>query len=159
MQVSNKGSSLLHSKYALLRWFEGTGSEPREEYVEVMDDRACQKTIRGSVELSQETEVTLIGIDYTAEATVRACQNEDSLFLVTLALKAPARDSSSSHDAGALSVDDFITEEQEAAILAEIAEETLVQQVLSGAIPDELDGPSPWQTLYPRSADGQSLRH
>lgn len=159
MKVSNKGSSLPHSKYALLRWFEGADSETREERVEIMDDRVCQKTIRSSMELSQETEVTLIGMDYTEQAIVRGCRNENNFFLLALALKAPARVSGLSRDPGAMSVDDLITEEQEAAILAEIAEETLVQQTSSSATKDELDRPSPWQTLYPRSAQRQSLRH
>lgn len=159
MQVNNKSSSIPHSQYALLRWFEGPQCDPREEYVEVVDNQVCQTVIRSSLELSRETEVTLIGKDYVSEGIVQACRTEDTWFLLTLAAKLPHRDGNPL-DPGALIVNDFLTEEQEAAILAEITDQTLVDQALSGIVAESgLDTPSPWHTLLPNSAQSQLLRH
>jgi hypothetical protein len=144
----------------LLRWFEGPESNPREEYVEVIDEQMCQTVIRSSCELSRETEVTLIGKDYTAQGVVQACRVENDRFLLTLVARPLHRDSGSYLDPGSLAVDDFLTEEQEAAILAEIAEERLVEQALSGLDAESgLDTPSPWQTLQPHSGHRHLLRH
>ena len=160
MQVSNKSSSLPHSQYALLRWLEGSQSDPREEYVEVIDDRVCQTVIRSSLELSRETEVTLIGKDYTAEGIVEACQSENTWFLLTLTAKSPRRVGAANRDPGTLAVDDFLSEEQEAALLAEITGQTLVEQALANVPGDEsLEAPSPWHTLRPGSAQSQLVRH
>ena len=159
MQVNNKSSSLPHSQYALLQWFEGPQSDLREEYVEVIDDRVCQTVIRSSLKLSRETEVTLIGKDYTAEGIVQACESENTWFLLTLAAKLPSRDGNRL-DPGALVVDDFLTEDQEAAILAEITEQSLVDQALTGIVAESgLDTPSPWHTLPPNPGQSQLLRH
>lgn len=157
MQVSNKGSSLRHSEYAVLRWFEG--QQLQEECVEIVNNQVCKTVIRSPFELVRETKVTLIGKDYTAQGIVEASQSESKCFLLTLASRGFHRDIGSSLDPGTLSVDDFFGEDQEAAILAEIAEETLVQQALSDLTSDALEGPSPWQTLQPDSTQNSVLRH
>jgi hypothetical protein len=136
----------------LLRWLEGPQSCPREEYVEIIEDQVCQTIIRSSLELSRETEVTLIGKDYTEHGIVQACESENTWFLLTLRAKVSHRPGNATLDPGALMVDDFLSEEQEAAILAEVSEEVLVQQALSGL--EETDGadtPSLWHAVQPGS--------
>lgn len=153
MQVSNKSSSLPHSQYVLLRWFEGPQSCPREQYVEVIEDQVCQTIIRSSLELSRETEVTLIGKDYTEQGIVQACQSENSCFLLTLRAKLSPRNGGSPLEPGALLVDDFLSEEQEAAILAGVTEEVLMQQALSDLEGSDVTGTlSPWHAVQPGSA-------
>lgn len=125
MQVSSSNTrSLRQSNYALLRWFEGPQSQPREEFVEVLNDRVTGTVVRSSLKLNRETAVMLIGNGYTEEGVVQCCTSEDTWYLVTLAGKIPGSKSASAPDPGVLAVDDFLTEEQEAAILAELAEES-----------------------------------
>jgi hypothetical protein len=143
----------------LLRWFEGPQSDPREEYVEVIDDEVCQTVIRSSRELSRETEVTLITKDCTAQGVVQACRTEGSSFLLTLAAKLPRREGAGTYDPGTLVVDDFLSEEQEAAILAEINDQALVNQALSDLLDDSIETPSLWHPVQPGSAHGQLLPH
>ncbi len=123
MQVCSDASSLAHSKYALLRWFEGPQSEVREEFVEIINDQVSQTTVRSSLKLNRATAVTLIGKDHTEEGVVECCQHEKTWFLLTVVNKLPGRDGGFIPDPGLFAVDDFLTEEQEAAILREVADQ------------------------------------
>ena len=119
MQVSSNVSSIAHSNYALLRWFEGSQTQPREEFVEVIQDQVSHTVVRSSLKLNQETAVTLIGKDYTEEGIVQGCQSEDAWFLLTVVGKLPNRDGGFVPDPGVFALDGFLSEEQEAAILRE----------------------------------------
>ncbi len=126
MQVSGNSSFLARSNYALLRWFEDSQGQPREEFVEVIKDQVSHMVVRSALKLNQETAVTLIGKDYTEEGIVQRCQSEDTWFLLTVVGKLPNRDAHFVPDPGVFAVDDFLTEEQEAAILRELEEQPIV---------------------------------
>lgn len=166
MQVSSEPGPLPYFKYALLRWFEGPRSNHREELVEIVDDHECQTVVRTSFELHPETKVSLITENYTEESVVQACQSEKTFFLLRLEARQHSRDARAAIDPGLFSVNDFLTEDQEAAILEEVAEQVLLEQAVSGLGAGELADASPWQAIQPGaggsvrySGQSQSLRH
>jgi hypothetical protein len=152
LQASSKSGLLPHSQYALLRWFEDPRSKPREELVEIIKDQVCQVVVRSFSELRQEAEVTLVTEGCTEESVVQACERESAGFLLTLGIKQPRRDGRSAFEPGVFSVDDFLTEEQEAAILEEVAEQALIEQAVSDLGSDELPDASLWHAVQPGSA-------
>lgn len=171
MQVSSEPVPLPYFKYALLRWFEDPRSKHREEVVEIVNDHAYQTVVRSALELHPETKVSLITEDYTEESVVRACQSEETWFLLTLEGSQHHGEARVAIDPGVFSVNDFLSETQEAAILEEVAEEVLLEQAMSGLGAGQLPGASPWQAVQPGSAavtanssvtysgQTQSLRH
>jgi len=126
LQVSGNVSSIACSNYAVLRWVEGPQAQPREELVEVVKDQFSQTVVRSSLRLDRETVVTLVGKNYTEEGVVQCCQSENTWFLLTLAGKLSNRDAGFLPDPGVFAVNDFLSEEQEAAILREIDDEQAI---------------------------------
>jgi len=165
LQVSSEPGPLPYFKYALLRWFDDPRSKHREELVEIVDDHECHTVVRSSFDLEPETKVSLITENYAEESVVQACQSENTWFVLTLKSTQNHRDVSAAIDPGVFSVNDFLTEEQEAAILEEVAEEVLLEQAASELAAGELTNASPWRAVQPGTAGGsysgqtQSLRH
>jgi hypothetical protein len=90
--------------------------------------------------------------DCTEESVVQACEGEAAGFLLTLQIKQPNRSGRSAFDPGVFAVGDFLTEEQEAAILEQVAEQVLLEQAVSDLAADELPDASLWQAVQPGSA-------
>jgi hypothetical protein len=104
---------------ALLCWSETPHSPAREEFVEVLESHLTGAVIKSSLEVSEQTKVTLIGKDYTRIGIVKSCREDGKSFILTISMGdadvlQPVLEDC---DPGVLTVDSFLTEEEEAKIL------------------------------------------
>jgi hypothetical protein len=104
---------------ALLCWSDPPNSPVREEFVQILQSHLTEAVIRSSLEVSEETKVTLIGKDYTGIGIVKSCRRDGESFILSIIRTDESFQTTlpSSADPGALVVDDFLTEEQESKIL------------------------------------------
>jgi hypothetical protein len=107
---------------ALLCWSEAPHSPAREEFVQVLESHLAEAVIKSSLEVSEQTKVTLIGKDYTGIGTVKSCRRDGKSFILTISIGdaemlEPMRED---RDPGVLTVDSFVTEEEEAKILQDL---------------------------------------
>ena len=112
----------------LLRWFERPGPEfCRELRVEIIEARSSQATVSSSIQMVENTEVSLVARHGVESGTVESCRPDGAKFLVTIRFRPPGRLAfrSGDRDPGVLASDDFLTEEQELAILREVEEEII----------------------------------
>jgi hypothetical protein len=114
------------SGQALLCWFETPNSPSREEFVQVLESHPSVALIKSALQVSEQTKVTLIGKDYTGIGIVKSCRKDGKSFILTIGMgdESVKLTPSSQPDPGALVVDDFLTEEQEAKILEELSDST-----------------------------------
>jgi len=109
---------------ALLCWSEAPYSFSREEFVQVLESHLSEAVIKSALKVSEETNVTLIGKDYTGIGIVKSCRKDGESFILTIRME---EDQSNvprcgDVDPGVLTVDNFLTEEQEAKILDDLEE-------------------------------------
>jgi hypothetical protein len=118
---------------ALLCWSEAPHSPSREEFVQVLESHLSEAVIQSARRVSEETKVRLIGKDYTGIGIVKSCRKEGHSFILNIWIG----DEESSlppfpaKDPGILSVENFLTEEEEAKILEELEDWTSRFQVVS----------------------------
>lgn len=110
------------SDQALLCWSDSPNSPVQEEFVQIVESHLNEAVIRSAVEVSEETKVTLIGKDYTGIGIVKSCRKDGKSFILSVGLteESAQRTLPRDRDPGALVVDDFVTEEQEAKILEDL---------------------------------------
>jgi hypothetical protein len=111
------------SSAVLLRWSDAPDRPWREILAKVLHSDAYGATICSSLRLTEETEVRLLRDRRCDCGIVRACREEGSEFILTIWLTESSvpRSEEPDRDPGVLVVEDFLTEEQEERILAEIA--------------------------------------
>jgi hypothetical protein len=109
------------SNTVLLRWSDFPDVPPREILVKVLYSDAYGATICSSLRLTKDTEVQLLRQGRFDRGTVRACREEGSEFILTIWLTASSMPEFEGPDRDVLVVDNFLTEEEEERILAEIA--------------------------------------
>lgn len=101
----------------ILRWSETCDSAFHEHLVEVISSQQAETVIRSPISLQEQTPVILLEIK--ANGIVRSCHKEGSGFIVTISAKDEINrfSSGSQRDPGLVSVDDFLSEAQEAELL------------------------------------------
>jgi hypothetical protein len=110
------------SDQALLCWSEPPTSPWHEEFVQVLKTHLSEAVIKSAFKVNEKTKVTLIGKDYTGIGIVKSCEEDGKNFILTVLMgeQKAAPISNSPSDPGALLVDQFTTEEQEAKILQDL---------------------------------------
>lgn len=133
--MSASGCSLEDSDKLLLRWSEDAFSPSREEVVEILESRVSEAVIRSDLQVVEKTKVDLVGKNSTESGIVRSCRPSGEKYIVTISMNPQGPSSGPEFDPGVLMIDNFMTEDQEAAILEEVDEEIRRQQfrALSGA--------------------------
>ena len=81
-----------------------------------------EATIKSTLEVREQTKVTLIGKDYTGIVIVTSCRGDGQSFILTISMgkDQSAGSPSLQRDPGVLAVDSFLTEEEEAKILQDL---------------------------------------
>jgi hypothetical protein len=111
-------SSSGDSGQLLLRWSDGSNFVSREEFVDVLSRQLSRITVRSGTAIAQDTPVFLAGEQYIANGIARSCRKDSNSFILGILIDTESNIySASARDPGVFVVEDFITEEQEAAIL------------------------------------------
>jgi len=132
-QMSVSTSILLNSSQVLLRWSDGPNSPCREEVVDLVEAEPRKILTRGALEVTENTQVHLIGNYYIADGVIRSCQKDGTWFLATIAIDENSSvQSCSARDPGIFAVEDFLTEQQEAEILMSLGDDTPRAALSSG---------------------------
>ncbi|MBV8808383.1 MAG: hypothetical protein JO033_06875 [Acidobacteriaceae bacterium] len=91
--------------------------------MELLEEHRSEPMVRSALAITELTRVYLIEREYVRTGIVRSCQPEEGSFILTIDISdVSVIEASSERDPGVFAVEDFITEEQEAAILREIEE-------------------------------------
>jgi hypothetical protein len=102
----------------LLRWSDGSNSASREEFVDVLSRQLSGIVVRSGSALAENTPVCLAGEQYIANGIARSCRKDFNSFILGILIDSETRiHNSSALDPSIFSIDDFLTEEQETAIL------------------------------------------
>jgi hypothetical protein len=103
----------------LLRWSDGSNFVSHEEFVDVLSRQLSRITVRSGSAIAQDTPVFLAGGQYIANGIARSCRKDSSnSFILGILIDTESNiHSGSARDPGIFVLEDFITEEQEAAIL------------------------------------------
>jgi hypothetical protein len=105
----------------LLRWSDDSSSPSREEFVDVLSRQLSKIFVRSACQLAEDTPVFLAGRKYSANGRAGSCQKEASSFILGILIDNESHiQLESDWDPGVLVIDDFLTEEQEDAILANL---------------------------------------
>ena len=108
------------SSKIILRWSDPPSAPLAELPVEIVDEDNFEPIIRAPLKISEQTPVTLLTENFMVNGIVRSCRTDRNSFLLTIAtedLSAERLERAQFRDPGALVVDDFLTEEEEAKIL------------------------------------------
>jgi hypothetical protein len=108
------------SKGIILRWSDTPSSPTLELPVEIVNEDDYEPIIRAPLKVGEETPVTLLSKDYMVNGIVRFCRADKNSFLITVSTAGTPEEqlnASFFRDPGALVIDDFLTEEEEAKIL------------------------------------------
>jgi hypothetical protein len=107
-----------NSGQLLLRWSDDSNFAVREEFVDVLSKQLSRITVRSGSAIAQDTPVFLAGTQYTANGIAWSCRKDSNSFILGILIDSESDiHSGSERDPGIFSVEDFITEEEEAAIL------------------------------------------
>jgi hypothetical protein len=102
----------------LLRWSDGSSFASREEFVDVLSRQLSGIVVRSSSAIAENTPVCLAGAQYIANGIARSCRKDSNSFILGILIDTESKiHNTSALDPAIFSVDDFLTEEQEAAIL------------------------------------------
>lgn len=119
------------SGQAVLRWSEAPNCSSREEFVELIEARRFEAIIRSNRKVRVNTLVYLTGKHYASTGIVRSCRKDGHSFLLKIGTDEDITVRFSDLDPGVLTIDDFLTEEQEAQILKDLEEENSRNTVFS----------------------------
>jgi hypothetical protein len=102
----------------LLRWSDDSKFASREEFVDVLSRQLSGIVVRSSSAIAENTPVCLAGAQYIANGIARSCRKDSNSFILGILIDTESKiHNTSALDPAIFSVDDFLTEEQEAAIL------------------------------------------
>lgn len=106
----------------LMQWYEVPGTALRQEMVELLQAQPSEAVIRSAVKLSVNTRVYLKTSTHVWNGIVLSCRPEDLHFVVAIApRKGEHITTAFAVDPGVLDVENFMTEEQEQAVLDQLA--------------------------------------
>lgn len=111
---------LAQSSQILLRWSDALSACALESPVELVDSDNPEPIVRAPRSVCEDTPVTLVASGYMVNGIVRFCRADKESYLITVSTCEISEDRfemAQFHDPGALAVDDFLTEEEEAKIL------------------------------------------
>jgi hypothetical protein len=112
----------------ILRWFENPSAPAIELPVEVVDADHSELILRVSLKIGEQTPVTLLAKDYMVNGIVGLCRPDRNMYLITVAtddVSVEQVEGARFRDPGALVVDDFLTEEEEAKILESLQDSSV----------------------------------
>jgi hypothetical protein len=118
--MSVSASALIQgSGHLLLRWSDTSISH--EEFVEVVTRQPTKIVVRSVFEVAENTRVYLTGTQYSVDGVARTCQKDANSFLVVIEVEQESSvQTRFDWDPGIIAVESFLTEEQEAEILASL---------------------------------------
>lgn len=111
---------LAQSSEIILRWSDTPFAPARESLVELVDSDGAEPLVRGPFRIGEDTPVTLVAKGYMVNGIVRFCRADKQSYLITVStygISEQQTEAAHFRDPGALAVDDFLTEEEEAKIL------------------------------------------
>jgi hypothetical protein len=105
----------------LLRWSDDMNSSSHEEFVDVLSRQLSKIVVRSAFQVAEDTRVFLAGRQFSANGRADSCEKAASSFILGILIDDESHfQLESDWDPGVLSIDDFLTEEQEAEILANL---------------------------------------
>jgi hypothetical protein len=111
---------LAQSGQIILRWSDAASAPALEWPVELVDSENPDPVVRAPRRVGEDTPVTLVAEGYTVNGIVTFCRADKDSYLITVSISEISQDQlETAHfrDPGALAVDDFLSEEEEAKIL------------------------------------------
>jgi hypothetical protein len=89
--------------------------------VYLLEAHSCGAVIRSAREVLEKTQVYLVADEYRVIGVVRSCRKEGNCFILKIVITENSSiEHPSERDPGIFAIDDFLTEEQEAAILRDL---------------------------------------
>jgi hypothetical protein len=128
---------LAQSGEIILRWSDTPFAPARESLVELVDSDDAEPLVRAPFRIGEDTPVTLVAKSYTVNGIVRFCRADKQSYLITVSTYGISEQQSEAahfRDPGALAVDDFLTEEEEAKLL-ESLQDSFRSQVRNSVVP------------------------
>jgi hypothetical protein len=105
----------------LLRWSGDPNSSSHEEFVDVLSRQLSKIVVRSACRVAEDTPVFLAGRKFSANGRADSCQRVASSFILGILIEQESHiQLESDWDPGVLAIDDYLTEEQEAEILANL---------------------------------------
>ncbi len=103
----------------LLRWSDSSHCASHEEFVDVLSRQFSKIVVRSISEVAENTPVYLTGKQYAANGTAGSCRKDASFFIIAIRIdnESVSQSVGSGWDPGIMSVENFVTEEQEDEIL------------------------------------------
>jgi hypothetical protein len=111
---------LAESSEIILRWSDTPLAPARESLVELVHPDDAEPLVRAPFRIGEDTPVTLVAKGCMVNGIVRFCRAEKQSYLIAVSTCGISEEQSETvhfRDPGALAVDDFLTEEEEAKIL------------------------------------------
>lgn len=124
------------SSEIILRWSDTPFAPARESLVELVDSDNVEPLVRAPFRIGEDTPVTLVAKGYMVNGIVRFCRADKQSYLITVSTSGISEqqfEAAHFHDPGALAVDDFLTEEEEAKIL-ESLQDSFRSQMRNSAV-------------------------
>lgn len=105
----------------LLRWSDNLNSSSHEEFVDVLSRQLSKIIVRSACKVAEDTPVFLAGRRYSANGRADSCQRVASSFILGILIDKESHiQAESDWDPGVFAIDDYLTEEQEDEILANL---------------------------------------
>jgi hypothetical protein len=104
----------------ILRWSANPSAPVLELPVEIVAGDDSEPVLRAPIQIREDSLVTLVGKNYTVNGIVRFCRADRNSYLITVRTDSISEERFEKvyfRDPGALVVDDFLSEEEEAKIL------------------------------------------
>ncbi len=147
MSASTITRLLAQSGQITLRWSDTPSGRALESVVELVDSDHPEPIVRAPRRVGEDTPVTLIAEGYTVNGIVTFCRADKESYLITVSTCGISEDQLETahfHDPGAIAVDDFLTEEEEAKILESLQDSFRLQ---TGGRPRCCELPAPVRPL------------
>lgn len=101
----------------LLRWSDSPNAPQQEELAQLLETHLSEAVLRSALKICEKTKVYLKSHRYVGGGTVRSCCPDGPYFVLRISMD-------SKNDPGVLSVDQFLTEEDELRILEELSRQS-----------------------------------
>jgi len=99
----------------LLRWSDSPNAPQQEEFAQLLEAHLSEAVLRSALKICEKTKVYLKTNLYAGGGIVRSCRPDGSYFVLRISMD-------SKSDPGVLTVDQFLTEEDERRILEELSQ-------------------------------------
>ena len=121
MSVSATTIALEQPGQVLLLWTDPGDFASRREFVDLLETHHDEAVVRSARKVRENTQVYLMGKQYTGTGIVRSCRQDDNSFVLAIQIDEGSLFRPNSElDPGIFAVEDFLTEQQEAEILRDL---------------------------------------